>query len=252
MCKIKKWMPYFLGILAGIAVGCMGTLFVGEAQEQKQVENKVKTSTLFLKSNLQALKIDGMDQQIQSLKNQLKEKESLESKLKYWETFLNLQACTEEDAEKANEISTRTPLDFQTALIVVKYAKQFDLEVSLLLGVMDLESNFKQFEVGKAQDRGYMQIIPSTEKWLIKEFGEVLGFEYNPKRIFEPDYNIGLGAAYLHMLKESYGSNDDRILSEYNRGPYNLRRYYQKHATYETTYSRVVKSRAKKYLAYNN
>ncbi len=153
--------------------------------------------------------------------------------------------------QKAKDISSATPLDFNTSLILVDYANRYEMEVSLLLGLMELESNFKQYEVGTAQDRGYMQIIPSTEKWLATAFSEELGFEYDPERIYEPEYNIGLAVVYLNTLKTAYGDNYDRILSEYNRGPYNLRKYYEKYATYETTYSRVVLSRANKYLAYN-
>ncbi len=153
--------------------------------------------------------------------------------------------------KKAKDISSATPLDFNTSLILVDYANRYEMEVSLLLGLMELESNFKQYEVGTAQDRGYMQIIPSTEKWLATAFSEELGFEYDPERIYEPEYNIGLAVVYLNTLKTAYGDNYDRILSEYNRGPYNLRKYYEKYATYETTYSRVVLSRANKYLAYN-
>lgn len=118
--------------------------------------------------------------------------------------------------------------------------------------MIDLESNFGQYEVGGADDRGYMQIIPSTEKWLAKEFGEKIGVEFNPEQIFEPTYNIGLGAAYLSLLKGVYGENYNRILSEYNRGPYNLKRYYEANNTYVTTYSKVVLSREKKYLTFNN
>jgi soluble lytic murein transglycosylase-like protein len=127
-----------------------------------------------------------------------------------------------------------------------------DLKPSLILAVIKLESNFNKYEVGEDNDRGYMQIIPSTEKWLAKKYGYKLGLKYNPKRIFEPEYNIGLGAIYLSILKESYGENYNRILSEYNRGPYNLREYYNKHKTYVTSYSRGVLRREKAFLVFND
>lgn len=151
----------------------------------------------------------------------------------------------------AKQIVTETPLDFETAYVLVKHADTFDLNVSLVLSVMELESNFEQYEVGGDDDRGYMQIIPSTEKWLAETYGEAYGLDYDPERIFEPDYNIGLASIYLSLLKNSYGDNYDRILSEYNRGPYNLRDYYLENKTYETAYSRTVLGKEKKYLALN-
>ncbi len=153
---------------------------------------------------------------------------------------------------KAKEIKGNTPLDFETAFIVAKYADQFDLNVSLILSVMELESNFSQYEVGADDDRGYMQIIPATEKWLAEEFGEKIGVEYNPDRIFESEYNIGLATIYISLLQKAYGNDYDRILSEYNRGPYNLKRYYEENNTYETTYSRVILTKEQKYIVLNN
>ncbi len=162
-----------------------------------------------------------------------------------------LKVCSNPNMEIATKISEGTPLNFNTASNVVDYADKFDLDISLILGLIEIESDFKQYEVGLDQDRGYMQIIPSTEKWLVDEYEQLLGFEYDPSRIFEPEYNIGVGAVYLYHLKEKYGDNKDRILSEYNRGPYNLKKYYDRYSTYETNYSKTVKARSKKYIAYN-
>lgn len=153
---------------------------------------------------------------------------------------------------KAKEIVAETPLDFEAAYAVAKYSAALDLNVSLILSVMDLESNFGQFEVGTSDDRGYMQIIPSTEEWLANTYGENYGLTYDPSRIFEPEYNIGLAAIYLSLLQNAYGNDYDRILSEYNRGPYNLKEYYLENQTYVTTYSRVVLGKEQKYLALNN
>ncbi len=148
-------------------------------------------------------------------------------------------------------IMQKAPIDYKTAEIILDYSKQFDLKPSIILSVIELESEFNQYDVGKDQDRGYMQIIPNTEKWLAEEFGDEIGVVYNPNRIFEPEYNIGIGVAYLSFLHDAYGEDYNRILSEYNRGPYNLKKYYSKYKTYETTYSRVVLSKENKYLACN-
>ncbi|MDK2799118.1 MAG: hypothetical protein PWP27_679 [Clostridiales bacterium] len=153
----------------------------------------------------------------------------------------------DEQVNKTLEIYNNTPLDILTSSIIVHYSEKLDIPIPLLLAVIELESNFKQYEVGKAKDRGYCQIIPSTEKWLADTYGNVLGLQYDPKKIFEPEYNIGLGALYLHHLKKAYNNNYHRILSEYNRGPYNLKEYYNKYKTYETTYSRVVLEKVSKY-----
>ncbi len=182
---------------------------------------------------------------------QLDRSQAIHNDIEDWLDMMSLKVCTEKEAQRAQKIADNTPLDLETSITVVDYADKFDLDVSLILGVIDLESDFKQYEVGAAQDRGYMQIIPSTEKWLFKEYGNLLSFDYNPKNIFDPEYNIGVGCLYLHELKSKHGDNEHRILSEYNRGPYNLKRYYDKHGTYETSYSKTVRARARKYTDYN-
>jgi soluble lytic murein transglycosylase-like protein len=168
-----------------------------------------------------------------------------------------MQFSTPEESElqilhqKAQAIADHTPLDFETAVILVEYAEAFELNPSLILAIIETESNFNQWEVGTSQDRGLMQIIPSTERWLAKDMGGSIGLKYDPERIFDPEYNIGLAATYLAFLRDSYGDNYNRILSEYNRGPYNLKRYFERNGTYATSYSKKILSREVKYLAFN-
>ena len=180
--------------------------------------------------------------------NQLEEKKNLaEEKINSIIEELNVDGLNEEELKKVGDIAGNTPLDIETSAVVVKVAKKYDINPSLVLSIMELESNFGRFEVGTSEDRGYMQIIPSTEKWLAERFS----IEYDPSKIFEPEYNIELAGAYLSLLKKAYGNDYSRILSEYNRGPYNLARYYEEHKTYATSYSKTVLSKEQKYLAFN-
>ncbi len=148
-------------------------------------------------------------------------------------------------------ISQSTPLDLYTSGVILGYSRKLDIQPSLIIALIEQESNFNQCEVGDHNDRGYCQIIPDTEKWLAEKYGHILGLEYNTNKIFEPEYNIGLGAIYLHILKKAYGDNYHKILSEYNRGVYNLKKYYEKNGTYVTTYSRGILRRESKYKPLN-
>jgi hypothetical protein len=248
---MKRALFLIVGVLTGIAVGVSGTFYSAKERIDVLEMKANEAETLAIKSDKYEMELESMTQELERLKDELEDKEELEKKVERIEEFIDLDAYTDEDLNRAKDISQATPLDFKTALIMVDYANTYQLDVSLLLGLMELESNFNQYEVGTSQDRGYMQIIPSTEKWLAQAFSQELGFEYDPERIYEPEYNIGLAVVYLNTLKKAYGNNYDRILSEYNRGPYNLQKYYEKYATYETSYSRVVLSKANKYLAYN-
>ncbi len=191
-------------------------------------------------------KIKDLEELLESLKEKKKVLETLSAVGKYVNVDLS------SDLDKVEEIAEKTPLDMETAAIIIAYSKKFKVKPSLILAVMKLESNFNRYAVGKDDDRGYMQIIPPTEKWLAEKYGYKLGLKYNPNQIFKPEYNIGLGVIYLSILKKAYGENYDRILSEYNRGPYNLREYYEKHNTYATSYSRGVLRREKVFVELND
>ena len=165
--------------------------------------------------------------------------------------FVDFDALKSTQLEKAKEISQETPLEYESAVVLVKYADMYDIPYSLVLSIIDIESNFTKDLVGTSQDRGYMQIIPGTEKWLASSYGAELGLSYDPDRIFDPEYNLALGIKYLDELMNDYGTDFDRILSEYNRGSGNLKKYYQAYKTYSTSYSEKVLSNEVLYVALN-
>ncbi len=144
-----------------------------------------------------------------------------------------------------------TPLNEKAARVVLDNAKKYDLRPSFILGIIDLESSFNQYLVGTSLDRGYMQVIPGTEKWLVKTYGKELGITYNPDRIFEAEYNIALATKYLSVLKKEFNSNETMMLTAYNRGSGGLKKWYRNNGTYETAYSRVVLKREQKFLSVN-
>lgn len=151
--------------------------------------------------------------------------------------------------ERITRITELTPLDDETASIVIEYADRYNLEASLILGMMDLESNFRQYLVGTSDDRGYMQIIPGTEKWLATAYGKELGLVYDTSQIFEPEYNIPLAVKYLALLEVEFEGNRTMMLTAYNRGTGGMRKWYRNHGTYETAYSRVILKRTQKYTS---
>lgn len=165
-------------------------------------------------------------------------------------TTFDVSAIPESTLLLANRIRQHAPLDQRSALAAAVYAKRFNLNPSLLLAVISKESNFNQFTVGSHRDRGFMQIIPGTERFLARQFGAQLSLKYNPKQIFEPEYNIGFGAAYLGSMKDRYGDLH-RVLTEYNRGEGGANKYFRRNSTYSTTYSRAVLELEQRYISLN-
>lgn len=239
---IKKNRVFLLGLLL-ISLISMGSVHVnGEAMENDNiVEVEAEDEIVELLDD----KIDDLEDLIEEIEKKKKVLDNIKRVQKYVKMDLK------SNLDKVIDIHDNTPLDFEAAAVVVAYSEKFDLNPSLILAVIKQESNFNKYEVGIDKDRGYMQIIPGTEKWLANKFGKSIGITYDPNKIFDPEYNIGLGAIYLNLLKKSYGENYNKILSEYNRGPYNLKAYYNKHKTYETSYSRGVLSKEERFKKFN-
>lgn len=164
--------------------------------------------------------------------------------------YVDLQ--NKKDLKKIKIISQNTGFDLEKSAIILFYKKTLDIpDLSIIFALIDLESNFNQYEVGKDNDRGYFQILPQTEEWLSKTYGASMGIEYNPERIFETEYNVGLGLLYLQHLKRVHKNDIYKILGEYNRGPRGLIKYFKDNGTYVTDYANAILSREYKYISTN-
>lgn len=165
-------------------------------------------------------------------------------------TSFDVNGIPESTLALAERIKSKTPLDLRSSLAAAVYAKKFNLRPSLLVAVISKESNFHQFSVGSHNDRGYLQIIPPTERFMMRNYGSTLGLKYNPKQIFEPEYNLGLGAAYLGGMLAEYG-DVHQTLTEYNRGEGRAESFFRKNGAYSTSYSKKVLELEQQYLSLN-
>ena len=246
---MKSSNKIFLGTLVCLLL-VMVTL---QVQANKKIKNYEDVNEQLIATiNLQEEKINVLMLELEKANATIEHQTPMVERYKKLADFLDFDNLDTTQLEKAKEISDATPLEYESAVVLVKYADIYDIPYSLVLSIIDIESGFQRSLVGADRDRGYMQIIPGTERWLANTFGEELGITYDPNRIFEPEYNLALGIKYLDELMDDYGADYDRILSEYNRGPSNLKRYYEANRTYSTSYSRKVLSKNTSYVALNN
>lgn len=251
----KKMKKYRVVMLVVFMLVISLFAFVTQGEELVLV-NEIEKGTLAIEVNKIRLetKIKEADKEAtkrheQALFNQKIEALEFNEAEKLNQYFEDKQFAYESSMDgRVDEVMKLTPLDAKTARIVLDYSDKYNIRPAFILGVMDLESTFNQYLVGTSQDRGYMQIIPGTEKWLATAYGEELGLTFNPDRIFEANYNIPLSVKYFDVLRQEFNNNETKMLTAYNRGNYGLQKWYDEHGTYETAYSRVVLKRAKKYV----
>lgn len=106
----------------------------------------------------------------------------------------------------------------------------FDLSVVLL------ESNFDPYSTSPAGACGLYQLMPDTaaDVSAALQAGEVTA-----ERLYDPQFNIRLGAYYLDQLHRQYG-DWAMALTAYNMGEGGLQRHLAAYGTAESAYSRRV------------
>lgn len=116
---------------------------------------------------------------------------------------------------------------------VRKYAKQYNVSPSLVLGVIKTESSFNPHAVSGAPAYGLMQLVPTSGGR--EAYRRARNQDTAPSKdyLFDPENNIELGAAYLSVLTYDQldevadrMSRDYCVISAYNTGPGNVMRAF--------------------------
>jgi soluble lytic murein transglycosylase-like protein len=103
--------------------------------------------------------------------------------------------------------------DFSTSkysVLIVKYAKQYNVPVDLAHAVIRVESNYNPNARGSAGEIGLMQIKPATAR--------MMGYVGKKKGLFDPETNIKYGMKYLSMAHELGGGETCGTILKYNAG----------------------------------
>ncbi len=103
------------------------------------------------------------------------------------------------------------PMPYRDA--VEREAQRSRLDPMLVAGLIRQESAFNHEAVSSMAAVGLMQLEPSTGARLARS----LRLGYSRSRLFDPDYNVRLGTAYLSGLIESY-MTPEAALAAYNAG----------------------------------
>ena len=123
----------------------------------------------------------------------------------------------------------------------------FDVDEYFFYGMMYTENRFRQEPESSAGAQGILQILPSTWDSLLpliqKQFPKL--YSTLDKNSSNKRSNIIVGMYYIKYIRDYYGcssvaNNASKILTSYNRGTYNAKKYYEKHGTYRTSYSREI------------
>lgn len=104
-------------------------------------------------------------------------------------------------------------------------AKGYQVDPALLLSIIRQESAFDPMVVSRAGARGLMQLMPATAHYIQYQKG---GRKLDKYRLHEPSVNLGLGQWYLQYLHSKLDHNLVYVLTAYNGGIGNLRKWLER------------------------
>ncbi len=123
--------------------------------------------------------------------------------------------------EAVNQVLVERAVDLSdherrtVARAVCEEAERASYDPFLVLGMMDVESDFRRDVVSTADARGLMQIQPVTLGWLIMREQWPVTVEQVQK---DPALQVRLGVRYVRYLHDRFGTLDAALMA-YNMGP---------------------------------
>jgi len=113
----------------------------------------------------------------------------------------------------------------QLASLIVNESIAANWDPFLAASIIFAESTFRNHARSSAGAVGLMQIQPATGRYVSRLYRVRW---HGPAALHDPPYNIRLGLAYLHYLKNLFGGDLSRALVAYNWGPGNLAQHLYK------------------------
>lgn len=130
---------------------------------------------------------------------------------------------------KAEVLRKKYPSFSKITEVVFRKSQEHGVDPNLIMGLIEIESNFKRFAVSSAGAYGLMQI--NYKVWKNE-------FEINSERIFEIEYNINIGIQILKRYLKVAKGDIMKALHLYNNGYlYNNEAY--KYKVISTVFSKI-------------
>ncbi|MBS0448818.1 MAG: lytic transglycosylase domain-containing protein [Proteobacteria bacterium] len=132
-----------------------------------------------------------------------------------YKTCINTSERTRDEID----LTQRYPMPFRKE--VTREAKDAGVDPAFIYGLIRQESRFIMDARSGPGASGLMQLMPGTARWTAKK----IGLAYTPDLLTDRDTNLRLGASYLKLMLDDFGSSQPMAAAAYNAGPLRPRRW---------------------------
>lgn len=98
---------------------------------------------------------------------------------------------------------------------VIASSRRYQIPASLIYGVIETESSFNPYAVSHANAYGLMQVVAATAGKDVYQRVKKISGQPSKATLFDPQKNIDIGTAYLHLLQQTYLSGVKNNLSQH-------------------------------------
>lgn len=105
--------------------------------------------------------------------------------------------------------------------VVVSVARGLEVDPAHVWATMRQESGYSPRVVSHAGAIGLLQLMPATARSQL----EAMGVPYQRRRLFDPEWNVRLGAGEIAEVRRSFDDNIPLAIAAYNAGEARARRW---------------------------
>lgn len=114
------------------------------------------------------------------------------------------------------------PLNYEDTIAAA--SEKYNVDESLICGIIKTESNFNPDAVSQAGAIGIMQIMPATLEWMQYAYRDG---EETEKELYNPEFNIDVGTQVMSVLLEYYDGCLETAICAYNAGLGNVDKWLE-------------------------
>lgn len=143
------------------------------------------------------------------------------------------------ELKEQNFIPLLVPMEEELQEKIFIQCKEAGIAFTLVMAMIETESNFQPDVISKTDDYGLMQINSKNKNWLMEELG-IIDF-------LDPEENVKAGLHIISMLAEKYEVSE--ALMAYNMGEAGAKKLWDQ-GIYENNYSKKILEKEIEYSEY--
>ncbi len=151
------------------------------------------------------------------------------NKMSFWKKLcicIIVLSCVAYTVWNNNSFQRKYLYPYHHRELIEYYADRYDVDKSLVAGMILAESKFDSKAISHPGAIGLMQIMPETGTWIAHQIEDE---QFSVSKLHDPEMNIKYGTWYLASLEQEFYNNPVLALAAYNAGRGNVHEWIEEY-----------------------